>query len=387
MDLTSSLLRVGARRPHVLLVPALGGTAARLAVERTLARREWPSATGPADADLLVVAGSPGPTLGAVIDRTWTLIPAPRARIEVTEAEGVTMALDAGVAQLADREHQRAPERTHPSGHHSAADESHHDDQHPDADPRDGHHDTTTGEHDEGHGGAPGHSGHHGQDAHGGGGMGAMEMPGGLPMADLGEDRDGLTLDRLHVPLGPVLPDWPVGLVLRAVLQGDVIQEAEADVLDRAVTAAADAFWDSTDRAAARELDALARLLSVAGWVDAASRSRRLRDDLLAGHPPERVTGPAADLVGRIRRSRTLRWLVRGIPSGTTDLTTLVEGRLDAVGAAFRPGGGAPVPFRGRVADLPGMLVGAELAAARLIVAAVDPDTEAAPVHGQAQHG
>lgn len=360
MDLTSSLLRLGARRPHVLLVPALGGTASRLAVEEILVRRGWPSAAGPADADLLVVAGSPGPALGAVIDRTWMLIPSPRARIEVMEADDAGTALDVGAAQLSVREHHRARESYRPSVHHPTGDESDHH--------------------------AEGHSEHDGPEAHGDGGM---EMPGGLPMADLGEDRDGLTLDRLHVPLGPVLPDWPVGLVLRLVLQGDVIQDVEAQVLDHAHqgAAASGAFWDRAERRAAREFDALARLLGVAGWTDAADRSRRLRDDLLAGKWSERVNPSGVHLVRRIRRSRTLRWLVRGIPAGATDLTSLVAGRLDAVEAALRPGGATEMPLRGQVADLAGMLVGAELAAARLIVAAVDPDTETKPAREQARRG
>lgn len=77
-------------------------------------------------------------------------------------------------------------------------------------------------------------AGHH--DMHGGrGNMHAdhqgMEMPGGLPMADRGEDRDGLMLDQLHVPLGPLLPDWPAGLVVHTTLQGDVVQAARIEIL------------------------------------------------------------------------------------------------------------------------------------------------------------
>jgi hypothetical protein len=86
-----------------------------------------------------------------------------------------------------------------------------------------------------------------------------MELPGGLPMADLGDDRDRLRLDRLHVPLGPVLPDWPPGLVVRTVLQGDVIQEASADVLD---AGSGRPFWRDA-HPAARELDGLARFLGL----------------------------------------------------------------------------------------------------------------------------
>lgn len=200
-----------------------------------------------------------------------------------------------------------------------------------------------------------------------------MALPGGLRMADLGEDRDGLTLDRLHVPLGPALSDWPAGLVVHAVLQGDVVQEAEVEVLD---AAAAASFWDSTPaHPAARELDALARLLAVAGWPDAAADARRRRDALLAGPAPERVVAGTERLLQRVRRSRTLRWLVRGIPAGPYDVAELVDGRLAAVDAALR---GASRALRRPGPDvLPALLAGAELAAARLIVAAVDPDVDA----------
>ncbi|HXV94131.1 MAG TPA: hypothetical protein VD813_12585, partial [Pseudonocardia sp.] len=159
-----------------------------------------------------------------------------------------------------------------------------------------------------------------------------MELPGGLAMADLGDDRDGLRLDRLHVPLGPVLSDWPAGLVLRVVLQGDVIQDATAEVLD---AGHGSVFWQGPGLAAARELDALARFLGVAGWADTAARARRLRDDLLAGAPAGRVADPARALLRRVRRSRTLRWLVRGIPAGPVDVAALVEQRTAAVEAAL----------------------------------------------------
>jgi hypothetical protein len=208
-----------------------------------------------------------------------------------------------------------------------------------------------------------------------------MEMPGGLPMADLGADRDGLNLDRLHVPLGPVLPDWPAGLVVRVVLQGDVIQEAAAEVLDAGLGRS---FWEPTDTTA-RELDALARFLAVAGWADAAEQARVLRDELLAGAPTEQVGRAAAVVVRRVRRSRTLRWLIRGIPAGATDVTGLLEQRLAAIEAGVS-GDALPAP-RSTVDALAGLLVGAELAAARLIVAAADPDTEQVPVREGVRHG
>jgi hypothetical protein len=208
-----------------------------------------------------------------------------------------------------------------------------------------------------------------------------MEMPGGLPMADLGEDRDGLTLDRLHVPLGPVLPDWPAGLVMRVTLQGDVIQEASAEVLD---PGSGDLpAWRSED-ATARELDGLARFLGVAGWSDAAARARAMRDALLAGASGEQIDEPLAALVRRVRRSRTLRWSIRRIPAGTTDVLALLEARLSAIETRATD---VPAARRPAVDELASLLVGAELAVARLIVAAVDPDTDRAPAHEEARHG
>ncbi len=379
MGLTSRLLRVAAARPHALIVAPVGGTSGRLAVEAELARRGWPVADHPADADLLVVTAAPGPEVRAVIERLWRQIPHPKARVEVAEPEQASAALALGAAHLADCEHQLqhvaapAPVEHHPTpgrnpdhGH-----ESHSGDREPGAGGGDGHGDGHDGAHVGATADARGRGGPHtGHDSGMGGGM---EMPGGLPMADLGPDRDGLTLDRLHVPLGPVLPDWPPGLVLHVVLQGDVIQEVETQVLDPGE--GGPSFWHEPGRAAPRELDALARFLAVAGWYDLAARSRRLRDVLLTGAPLEQVHGPAAALVGRVGRSRTLRRLLRDLPAGPGDVADLLGFRLAAVRAAL----GAPdSPPASRVGldELADLLLGAELAAARVIVAMVDPDTE-----------
>lgn len=202
-------------------------------------------------------------------------------------------------------------------------------------------------------------------------------------MADLGEDRDGLTLDRLHVPLGPVLPDWPAGLVVRATLQGDVIQEATAQVLGGADDHLS--TWSDAD-VAVRELDALARFLGVAGWADAAARSRRLRDVLLTGDRADGVVASAVALVRRVRRSRTLRWLIRGVAVGEADLAGLLEQRLAVIDAAIAGIEGQRVA-RPSVEELANLLVGTELAVARLIVAALDPDTERASVGDRERHG
>jgi hypothetical protein len=208
-----------------------------------------------------------------------------------------------------------------------------------------------------------------------------MALPGGLTMADLGEDRDGLTLDRLHVPLGPLLPDWPAGLVVRVTLQGDVIQEAAAEVLDPVDHA------DHPLPPAVLELDGLARFLGVAGWADAAARCRGLRDRLLIDPEDRRAVGAGLALVARVRRSRVLRWSLRGIRAGGADLGELLDERLARARAALDGAGSGAVGTTPDLTGLAEVLVGAELAAARLIVAAVDPLTEWVATVGEVAHG
>jgi hypothetical protein len=171
--------------------------------------------------------------------------------------------------------------------------------------------------------------------------------------------------------------------VVRATLQGDVLQEAAADVLDAGHAAPFE--WPS---AAARELDGLARFLGVAGWPSAAAQARRLRDAVLAG---DRVDAEVAALLRRIRRSRTLRWLIRDIPAGPSTVAELLAARLAAVEAALAADPAAPSTREPQhavgLAGVAHALVGAELAAARLIVAALDPDTDRAAAGTGAGHG
>ncbi|MFH9819731.1 hypothetical protein [Streptomyces sp. NPDC017230] len=252
-----------------------------------------------------------------------------------------------------------------------------------------------------------------------------MEVPGGLPMAESGEDRDGLMLDRLHVPLGPFLADWPTGLVIRAVLQGDVIQQADLD--GPPSNGSADAFWarpwiraaageavyagEAARWRAAAHLDSLGRLLSVAGWPAQSVEARRLRDDLLDQAQTKEVLPRVERLARRVGRSRTLYWLSRGIgPVSTADARA-----AGVSGPAARAGGDVPARYRKWLTDvvgdvqrlddtapldpatqesprgrwdavrppsvalaklLPRLLDGAELSAARLIVASLDPDPD-----------
>jgi hypothetical protein len=318
VDLTAWLLRLTPPRPLVVTSP--GGTATRLAVERAARVRGWQAATNPAEANILVIAG---PALEPYAGRLWEAMPAPRARVDVAEPDEVPDALDAAVRVLRDADQQRE-QAPHPAPTEHEVPPS------------------TQPEHHGGHG-------EHGHD------MGGMEMPGGIPMADRAEDRDSLKLDQLHVPLGPALPLWPAGLIVHTLLQGDVIQEATVEVL----TPVRDSFW--TSQPVARQLDSSACLLDLAGWTDAAAVARRLRDDALDGLPVPAVQ----NLAKRVRRSRTLRWLLTGIGTvpGAGDALTRLYRWLDVAEDA------AETPWT--VDALPELLNGTELATARLIVASL----------------
>ncbi|HYH33599.1 MAG TPA: hypothetical protein VD814_00460, partial [Nocardioides sp.] len=108
MDLRQALLRIAAGRPHVLIVGAVGTDRLRARVEQELGRRGWPVAIAPAEADVLVVVGSPGTELGSVIDDLWVGVPAPRARARIASDDDVVSALDRAVGVLGDLAGQRA---------------------------------------------------------------------------------------------------------------------------------------------------------------------------------------------------------------------------------------------------------------------------------------
>jgi len=401
VDLTGVLLRAGAARPHVLTVAMPGGTAVRLAAEQELRRRGWPPAATPADADVLLTAGDPAASFAAVLDAAWQAMPAPRVRVQASRPGELAAALETARARLGDGSAQQALAAG--TGRDAAR-----------------HGDGGAGSHEP----ARRHRDHHGHD------MGGMDMPGGLPMADRGADRDGLRLDQLHVPLGPVLPDWPAGLVVHLTLQGDVVQHAEAQALG---PGGGGSFWtepwrraaagepvttgEAARRRAAANLDSLSRFLGVAGWDDAATVARRLRDDALAGVPGSRLQPALHRLARRIARARTLAWLTRGLgvlvpgdaeaagvigpAAGVAgDVTAryrrwcaelaVAAGTLDD-GSPLGPAGTEPlddlrVPAAAVLAALPRLLDGTELAAARLIIASLDPDLDDLPALAAVSH-
>ncbi len=200
----------------------------------------------------------------------------------------------------------------------------------------------------------------------------------GLPMAGTAPDRDGLQLDRLAVTLGPVLQGWPTGLVLRASMQGDVLTEVSLSWGDGIDIEPGTAPLDPSPEAVA--LDALAGFLLVAGWPLLAGQARSAQWAVLSDDAAERDRGraAAAKVARKVLRSRFLAWSVRGIgdQAGSTG-DVLARVRALATVAA----GEGSVIDRTSPEHLESLLEGAELAAARLIVASfvIQPAVVALP--------
>ncbi|MGW4023528.1 hypothetical protein [Streptomyces sp. NPDC005009] len=440
MDLRGALRRTATTRPAVLAVTLPGATELRLEAEAEVRRRGWPVADAPAGADLLVVCGVPAPEDAKWLDGIERSMPAPALRIVAGGSGQVAGVLDTARDDLIDRAVTRrgADAADEPGAHEHGDHEGHgdgcghgtrHDSPLPAASDDRG--DQGPGHHRMDHEGHGGHMDHMGHDMH------AMGEVAGLPMAERGDDRDELRLDRLHVPFGPGLTDWPSGLILRLTLQGDVVQDVEVDHLPvppgRRLP-----FWDepwlraaqgekvTRDRAARRRcaahLDSAGRLLAVVGWDDVAARCRRLRDEVLSGASREGLGGDLRRTVRKIGRSRPLRWSIAGLGELSADRARAagvtgpalaadgdaydrllmwlsevergVEGLDDARPLApdDRTGprgriGGPRAPSQVLLDVLPELLTGAEFACARIIVASLDPDLDElalAPVPGAA---
>jgi len=252
---------------------------------------------------------------------------------------------------------------------------------------------------------------------------GDMEMaPEGVPLAGGGDDRDGLEMDVLHVPLGPVLPHWPAGLVLRCTLHGDVIASAAAELVgaDASHEPGDDASHEPGERPderpddrpddrddpsrqqdAAVRLDNAASLLALAGWPDAAMRAERLRDALVTGRPAAELAPEVSALRRKVGRSRLLRWSLGGIrpideeeradeewPAHWTGdvhrrLLALLDRAVDALDEAAHPepagtpgnaGAGTGIDGIVPVESVAALVTGLDLATARLVVASLDLD-------------
>ena len=411
MDLIGRLRAWAVASPRVLVVDVPGSRPLRWAVEAELDGRGWTRALSPSDADLLLVLGAPGPELAAAVELLWGQMALPRHRVDLLTESEVRERLAAAPHELAaageeadDSARDAVPvqarsERVEPMDHsgHEGLDQSgpqgmdhsgHEgmDQSGPQGMDQSGH----EGMEPSGHegmepSGEPGHTGmeHSGHEAMDHSGMGGGDHSGhhmhhggevaGLPMAETAPDRDGLALDVLRVSLGPVLPGWPTGLLLRAELQGDVVTSAQLSWLDAGQHTDADRGADPRRTA----LDHLASLLEVAGWSTAARDVRLARDGLASPDPGERARADqrARRVLRRVRRSRPLAWSLRGVGclvdrrSGT-DGDVLDRMRRWCEAASDGAGGSAPgvVPLD----EVATVLQGSEVGAARLIVASLE---------------
>lgn len=323
MELRSRLARWSLARPHVLLVAPLAEP--RWDVGGELTRRGWPAAATPADADVVLTVGECGAEMSDAADRLWNQVPRPRHRAHLDRPDDIGPVLDqAASALLTPAAWTPGPRHDHAGAGEASADSGGHD-------------------------------------------MGGDVA--GLPMAGTAPDRDGLELDALTVRLGPVLPGWPTGLLITATLQGDVMTDVRPSVMGPAPTGpVSHAHLHPTMHA----LDALERLLVVAGWTAAARDAALLRSDLWqAGRSTQDLTRRGRGLARGVTRSRTLAWALRDLNGALPR----VRGWCDAIGNGLAGTTAVPsVLERVPIAELTARLDGLDVGSARLVVASMPLD-------------
>ena len=418
MGLRERVAAIATRRAHVLIVEMPGEALLRLHAEAGVAGAGWAVATTPADADVLLVCG---PARGEALqraDRLWDQMVAPRARVAVASAADVPPSIAAARSALIDDRTQRADAKARAEtvaspepGPEDPGPAAHHDERGPDphSDGADGMAHRAPAEKSEEPqapmsdaptGGPSSHEHHTGMGMGMGMGMDTptptqmdmdkdmgmdmdmdMDMtgPAGIALAQGGPDRDGLEMDVLRVALGPVLPAWPADLILRCTLQGDVITSAHGELVPPESRPAE----ASPDELSALLVDAAARLMQLAGWEPVATELRRVRDDLLSPSADRASAERRLQRVSRrIRRSRTLRWSLRGmrpaagqVPAASPDVHALLMSQLEHAAGAVRGSRSDPGAERRPLssAELATAVEGKDLAAARLIVAGLTP--------------
>lgn len=348
MGMTAALARYAARSPRVLIVEVRGNWELRAALERRLLHRGWRLCDNPAGADVLAVCGEPGSGLAEAIDGVWDQLPGPRVRFALSAPDigdaTIDGALDRTCAELADVQRHRDDAQSRALSPH-----------------------VTVGDHD------MDMSSDHGMD------MDGMDMtmdmsPSGIALAENGSDRDGLDMDVLHLHLGPVLRYWPAGLVVRCSLQGDVIVEATAWTID---PDGVPAQVHGARVEAARECDRLVSLLALAGWPHAATKARRTCDLLLA------TDDPARDAVDGLRRTVLRSWIFRWSMRGVTDAHV---GMLERARARLTDAESTERGPTTSVDALPGLIIGRDVATARLVIAGVDVAQASTPEHAAHDH-
>ncbi|MCQ9164154.1 hypothetical protein [Arthrobacter sp. STN4] len=383
-------------RVHVLIIEIPGYSLVRIHAEAAITARGWVLAAAPADADVLLVCGEATGAFVEITDSVWNQIPSPRHRTTLATVDALAPTLNSIPAILSDQQRQLADARQRPQRIIGEDADGHGD--------ADTHHSHKTHHTHDGHDhAAMEHNGHGAPDADGdpdaGMGMGGMDMgadagmdmggmdmdmhmdmsgPAGIPLASGDEsDRDGLEMDVTHLTLGPVLPDWPAGLVVHCTLHGDVIGEAAIELLPgrEADEPPTGRLFGDTIRSV--ELcDAAGHLLAVAGWEAVELKIRRVRDELLTGSSLESAAARLNRASRQIARSLTLRWSLAGIAKGGG-----IDARarlLDWLRTAAALLAGEAVPsndsnWPDNLDDVRSSLIGQELSTVRLLIACIEP--------------
>ncbi len=313
-----------------LTVPVFAAAAADAwgKVQELRARPELRLVTTPRHASVLLVAGAIPPAHDVAVDRVHDQLPHPRATVTGADgpADDAVMALVEAhrrlVADPSTTEADRLPDR----------------------------------EPNEWRGVGP----------FGQGGEGMMGgTPYGRPMAETGDDRDGLALDQLHLRLGPFLDALPAGLVLDVTLQGEVLQAVAADPpapLQRAE--------DAVDDRRAR-LRWLAHALHVQGLDAYAARAATLA--VACGDGAD--VGPAFGRLRRHLRRSGLFWTLRGVGpiDGHGDAADRWQAQLDLIADPALVTAAAPAPPAPAMGDLPELLIGLTMTDAVTTIVSLGP--------------
>ncbi|MGD9996516.1 MAG: hypothetical protein AB7L17_08925 [Ilumatobacteraceae bacterium] len=207
---------------------------------------------------------------------------------------------------------------------------------------------------------------------HGQGGEGMMGgSPFGRPMAMTGPDRDGLSLDRLHLRLGPFLPTIPPGLVVDVMLQGEVVQSVDIETPEPSSPDGATTLDSSATDAARQGLRWLTHGLHVQNLDGLSSRAAAIAARL--DHLPcVELAAPFRSLRRRIVRSGVL-WAMRDVAvvAGHGDAATRWRLQLQRIEQALR--GDQPITLSAPDREeLTGGLAGMTLNEAILTLASFD---------------
>lgn len=409
MDLRSRLYHAVFNRPHVFILAWPGAEDVRREAERLLRVRGWPLSLSPADTDVLLVLTPDGTLTGEAASITWRFfsqMPQPAVRAAASTVGDLSAVLDQVQRQITTGTAAPGASTVDTTDTHRAMSAEHGARKSPasavsatgnEQAPQHQHHDSMKA--GSGHGGTAADADPVGSTEMAGDTMsmdmtghtmstdmtGDMTMdPGGVPLAGEAKDRDGLSLDVLHLDLGPALPWWPAGLQVRVTIQGDVITAAQVRIItaDTSTGQPLPALVPTT----VAVLQALSRLLFLAGDDRHGWGALRLLNDLSAGPVSEAALTRWSARVGR---AVLLRSMLQRIPlpvddgdaaGPIPDVWSCVQVLLRMLGSADQQFGGGELVG---VDLLPAALVGRELAEARLVIAAL---TSPAPVPASSGH-